>query len=62
MAENILHDYFEELPGGVLIVPGSGGVFEVTMGDRQLFSKEATGRFPEENEVEHQLGHILGAI
>jgi len=45
-----------------LIVPGSGGVFEVTMGDRHLFSKEATGRFPEENEVEHQLGHILGTI
>ncbi|MDQ3779058.1 MAG: Rdx family protein [Chloroflexota bacterium] len=59
MAENILHDYYEQIPGGVHLLPSEGGVFEVSLGDRLIFSKTATDRFPEENEVEEQLGSIL---
>ncbi|MCS5422994.1 Rdx family protein [Psychrilyobacter sp. S5] len=33
------------------MIPSSGGVFEVRLGDRLLFSKKALGRFPEENEI-----------
>ena len=61
MAENILHDHYDRLPDGVTLVPGEGGVFEVSLGGRTLFSKERTGRFPDENEVEDQLAELLEA-
>jgi len=35
----------------VVLKPGSGGVFEVTVDGRNVFSKEAVGRFPEPGEV-----------
>ena len=60
MAENVLHDYYEYLPGGVTLIPGSGGIFEIDLGDQRLFSKAETGRFPEENEIEDHLGLLLG--
>jgi selenoprotein W-related protein len=52
LAEHLLHDYHKQLPGGITLIPSSGGVFEVTLGDRLLFSKKQTGRFPEEGEVD----------
>ena len=33
------------------LVPGSGGVFEVTVDGNLVFSKKATKRFPEPGEV-----------
>jgi len=38
-----------------VLVPSSGGVFEVTAGDHVLFSKRATRRFPEPGEVVRKL-------
>jgi hypothetical protein len=35
-------------------------VFEVKLGDRELFSKRATERFPEPGEIEDTLDEILG--
>jgi len=32
-------------------VGSGGGVFEVTAGDRLIFSKKAQGRFPDDEEV-----------
>jgi selenoprotein W-related protein len=58
LAESILHDYHKQLPNGVTLVPGSGGVFEVTLGDLPLFSKKATGRFPTSGEVEALLEEV----
>jgi selenoprotein W-related protein len=52
LAEHLLHDYHKQLPGGITLVPSSGGVFEVTLDDRILFSKKQTGRFPEEGELD----------
>ncbi|MDP9473353.1 MAG: Rdx family protein [Chloroflexota bacterium] len=60
MAENILHDFDESLTGGVTLVPSGGGVFEVNVGERVVFSKKQSGRFPEENEVEEALEGLLG--
>lgn len=34
---------------------GSGGVFEVTVGNELLFSKKKVGRFPLPGEVEEKL-------
>ncbi len=61
MAEIILHDHFDVIPGGVLLVPGSGGIFEVTLNGRNLYSKEQTGRFPNENEVEDILAGVVSS-
>jgi selenoprotein W-related protein len=55
LAENVLHDYYEQLPGGVELIPGSGGIFEVALNGNVIFSKEETGRFPQENEIEQTL-------
>ena len=36
----------------VTLVPGSGGVYDVVVDGRQIFSKGQAGRFPEEGEIE----------
>ena len=56
----------------VELVPGVGGVFEITVDGRLAFSKKQTGRFPTDEEVEAvgglsqwsgwRAGHGLGAI
>jgi selenoprotein W-related protein len=33
------------------LIPGSGGVFEVTVDGKLVFSKKKAGRFPEEGEI-----------
>lgn len=33
------------------LVPSGGGVFEVTVDGRKIFSKKDLGRFPEEGEI-----------
>jgi selenoprotein W-related protein len=33
------------------MIPGSGGVFEVVVDNRLVFSKAETGRFPDPGEV-----------
>src|SRR4029079_11248805 len=38
LAGNVLHDFAERLPGGVTIVAGEEGSFEVYFNDRLLFS------------------------
>lgn len=55
----MLHDYYVQLPGGVELIPGTGGIFEVELNGQNIYSKEKTGRFPEENEVESKLEQLL---
>ncbi|MDQ3328085.1 MAG: Rdx family protein [Chloroflexota bacterium] len=50
MAETVLKNYHEKFDA-VTLIPSSGGVFEVTLGDKQIFSKKRQGRFPEDEEV-----------
>jgi selT/selW/selH-like putative selenoprotein len=33
------------------LIEGSGGVFEVTVDHKLIYSKRATGRFPEHDEI-----------
>ena len=56
----MLHDFQDQLPGGVQIVPSSGGVFEVSLGDELIFSKKKLGRFPENSEIDDVLEQRLG--
>jgi len=50
LAEELASTFAGRL-GAIVLVPSSGGVFEVTAGERVLFSKRAAGRFPEPGEV-----------
>jgi selenoprotein W-related protein len=59
LAESVLHDFDEKLPGGVQIIPSSGGVFEVSLGDELIFSKKKLGRFPENSEIDGVLEQRL---
>ena len=66
MAQELLATFEDEL-GGVTLVPGSGGIFEVRMGAETIWSRQQMGRFPEIKELkqlirdrvapERKLGH-----
>jgi selenoprotein W-related protein len=45
MAEKIFEEFGQEHE--ILLIPSSGGVFEVTVGDELVYSKKATGRHAE---------------
>jgi selT/selW/selH-like putative selenoprotein len=38
------------------LIEGSGGVFDVRLDGKLIYSKQQTGRFPEDEEVLSQLG------
>ena len=38
------------------LVPGAGGIFEVTRDGEKVFSKKEMGRFPEWDEIKRALG------
>lgn len=42
---------FEEVLEAVTLVPGQGGVFDVRVGERTIFSRREAGRFPELKEL-----------
>jgi selenoprotein W-related protein len=41
------------------LVPGSGGIYDITAGTQTVFSKHRTGRFPEHNEIIERLRQVL---
>lgn len=41
----------KELGAEVELIKGRGGIFDVATDGKLVYSKHATGRFPEENEV-----------
>ena len=49
-ASDLLHDY-QHVISDVELVTGSGGVFDVEVDGRLLFSKKAVGRHAEPGEV-----------
>jgi selenoprotein W-related protein len=50
MAQELLTTFESEI-GGVTLVPGSGGVFEVRVGDTVVWSRAQQGRFPDIKEL-----------
>ncbi len=42
------------------MIPSTGGRFALTVGDKQLYSKLETGRFPEEEALVKAVGEALG--
>jgi selenoprotein W-related protein len=50
MAQELLTTFEAEL-GGVALVPGAGGVFEVRVDGTTIWSRKERGRFPESKEL-----------
>jgi len=50
MAQELLST-FEGIIGGVSLIPGTGGIFEVRCGSRLLWSRVKERRFPEISEL-----------
>lgn len=54
MAQELLTTFEEEL-GGVTLVPGTGGVFEVTAAGHTVWSRKADGGFPDIVELKRRV-------
>jgi selenoprotein W-related protein len=54
LAQQLLHDYKTQI-ASLELLPSQGGVFEVTLDGALIFSKRATGRFPEPDEIKPHL-------
>jgi selenoprotein W-related protein len=50
---------FEQVIERLVLIPSSGGRFEVVVDDRLVYSKEQTGRHPEYEEIAGPIREIL---
>jgi len=50
LAQELLTTFDQDL-GEVALVPGRGGIFEVTLDGEAVFSNREAGRFPEAREI-----------
>jgi len=58
MAQELLSTFEDEL-GEVALRPGSGGIFEVRVGGRLVWSRAEEGRFPEIGELKQRVRDIV---
>lgn len=66
--QELLSTFSEELTGGLTLVPGTGGVFEITANDKMIWSRKINGGFPDIAELkrlvrdqiapDRSLGHL----
>jgi selenoprotein W-related protein len=54
LADRLLSTYKQKIQG-LELIPDGGGCFEVKAGDDLVYSKLATGQFPEHDEVLREL-------
>jgi selenoprotein W-related protein len=59
LTEKVAHDYHGQF-ARLSLVPSSGGVFEVRVGGREVYSKKATGQFPDETTLLAEIGQLAG--
>jgi selenoprotein W-related protein len=57
-AQELLVTFEEEL-GGVTLLPGTGGVFDVTVEGKLVWSRKAEGRFPEMKELKQRIRDVV---
>ena len=55
MAQELLTTFEKEL-GEIALIPGAGGIFEVRLEGKSIFSREQQRRFPESKELKQLVG------
>ena len=50
-------DLKKQFDAEINLIAGSGGIFEIEVDGREIFSKQTAGRFPELSEI---ISHIEG--
>ncbi|MBK8162184.1 MAG: Rdx family protein [Gammaproteobacteria bacterium] len=60
VAQELLKTFEDEL-AEVVLRPGGGGIFAVSMDEAPLFSNKEEGRFPEMRELRERLARALGS-
>jgi selenoprotein W-related protein len=58
LAQELLTTFEDEL-GGVTLVPGSGGIFEVRLADRTLWSRQQEGCFPDAKQLKQRVRDVI---
>jgi selenoprotein W-related protein len=58
MAQELLMTFADEL-GEVALVPGRGGIFEIRLNGKLLFSKKIARRFPEPREIKQLVRDVI---
>lgn len=58
LAQELLTTFEHEL-GGVTLAPGTGGIFEVWIGQMQLWSRKSEGRFPDSKELKQRVRDVI---
>jgi selenoprotein W-related protein len=58
LTEQIAHDYADRF-SRISLVPSSGGVFEVRVNGREIYSKKRTGAFPDQEAIVVEVGTLL---
>ena len=54
MAQELLTTFEQDL-GGVMLIPGTGGVFEIRVEGERVWSRAEEGRFPDAKELKRVL-------
>jgi selenoprotein W-related protein len=57
-AQELLTTFQAEI-GEVALVPGTGGIFDVRVGEQIVWSRAAEGRFPEMKELKQRLRDVI---
>ncbi len=58
MAQELLMTFEGEL-GEVALIPGTGGVFEVRVQEKTVWSRDQQGRFPEAKELKQLVRNVI---
>jgi len=58
LASKILNEYKQKIQG-LELQPSTGGCFELSVGDKLVYSKLATGQFPDEDAMVAEVGKRL---
>lgn len=58
MAQELLSTFGADL-AGVTLVPGTGGIFEIRIGDTLLWERKRDGGFPEAKELKKRVRDVV---
>ncbi len=58
MAQELLTTFADEL-GGVTLMPGTGGIFEIRSGGAMVWSRKDEGGFPEITELKQRVRDLV---